>query len=632
MDEFHFLRPYFFLLTIPVLILICFLSFRHVRPAGPWQNICSKDLLPYILVKKNKSDYFSYLLAALTFLLLITGLSGPAWQRISQPLIKQKSGLVIALDLSPIMDAQDIKPSRLQRAIYKINDILKLHHEGQIALIVFSGNPFVVTPLTDDIATIKNLLPALETKIMPSSGHKVQLAVSKASDLLRQSGINHGSMLLITSELSAQEMDESIAIAKQQGLAVSVLGVGTDEMTPVPQEGGGLLKNSGGSLVMTTLAKTHLNHLAQSTGGSFATIAVDDNDLHQLIPVLYKNRSLSSSAQEETGLKQERWHDQGYLLVLMALPLVSLMFRRGILVVIFFIIPHMAFAFSFNDLWKTKDQQALELFQEGNYVEANNLFQNQEWQAASSYKIGDFENAAELFQNIPTAEGLFNYGTSKAKIGDFDKALEAYNKALELQPEHEDALYNKNVIEEYLKQNKDNKENKNRSNSDKEKKQSQDQNQKEQQDSRNDSQDQNQDQQQDKDKDHKQSEQQNSDNKKENNQQNNVKEPGDEKQGERQRAEDAQDSTGQNEQKKLDETENQELSKQYRENIDKEMQKVSPLENEAINEPLQEMADEEENDPQRQIDKRWLERISDDPAGLLRRKFLQQYRQQQKAK
>lgn len=599
MNEIHFLRPYFLLLIIPALIL-AFFFLRYRKAIGPWQYICSKDLLPYVLVKKGKSDYFSYLLTALTLILLITAMSGPAWQQISLPLIKQKSGLVIALDLSPAMDAQDIKPSRLQRAIYKINDLLDMHQEGQVALIAFSGHPFVVTPLTDDIATIKNLLPVLETKIMPTSGHRANLAIAKAIDLLKQSGIHQGSIVLITSELSNQELEASIAIAKKEKVTISILGIGTEDTAPIPQAGGGFVKNSQGALVIAKLSKNNLSQLAASTGGLFAVITVDDQDLRQLA-----SRNKGFISHEETELKKSQWHDQGYLLVLLALPLASLIFRRGILLMILFLTPYTLQAISYDDVWKTKDQQAQELFQQEKYAEAKDLFQNKEWQGICNYKLGEYEHAAQLFQDIPTAEGHYNYGTAKAKAGDLEGALEAYNHTLELQPDHEDALYNKKLIEEFLKQNEN-----------------QDQNQSEQQDqNQNEQQDQNQSEQQDKEKGNEQGQSQKDQKEsgKEQGQQNSQDRP----------SPDEQNKPSDNEKPNMDE-----LNDQYRENIEKELKKEQTQldeKKEAQKKP-KELSAEAENDPQRHIDERWLQRIPDDPAGLLRRKFQQQYRQQQKTK
>lgn len=624
MSGMHFLRPDFLFLIIPFFILILFLVRRSHQSAGPWKNLCSKDLLPYVLAKKDKRHYFSYLLAAFTLFLLIIGISGPSWQQIAQPLIKQNTGLVIALDLSPTMDAQDIKPSRLQRAIYKINDLLEIHQEGQTALIAFSGNPFVVTPLTDDSKTIKNLLPVLDTNIMPSPGHRADLAIAKASDLLKQSGINNGSILLVTSELSNQEMEASIAIAKQQGLPISVLAIGTDEAVPIPQRGGGFIKDSKGALVMAALSKKNLNKLSESTGGFFATITLDDNDLHQLAHSFSANTT--SATHEKTELKQNKWHDQGYLFVLLALPFASLLFRRGILAILFIITiitPHMAQALSFDDFWKTKDQQAQQMFQQEKYQEANDLFQNKEWQAICSYKLEDYDRAAQLFEDIPTVEGLFNFGTAKAKLGDFQSALDAYNKVLSLQPEHEDAIYNKNIIEEFLKQNKQdqsqNKQDQNQNNKKNNKKQRQNQKTEKQEK-----------QEQEKQEQEKQEQEKQEQEKQENKQE-------DSKEGQSQDQEEGQDRDRNQEQgqeqgqtAEADKQNIDELKDQYREKIDREMEKEKS-QREEVAQVSQEEA-QSKDDPQWHIDERWLKRVQDDPAGLMRRKFQQQYQQQQKAK
>ena len=149
MNDFLFLRPLALWLFIPFFALV-YWYVRNRNSTTIWSQSCSPDLLPYILAKKGKRQRVPFLLALLTGSLLITALAGPSWERISEPLLKTQEGLVIALDLSKGMDAQDIKPSRLQRAVYKISDLLALRREGQTALIVFSGDPFVVTPFTDD--------------------------------------------------------------------------------------------------------------------------------------------------------------------------------------------------------------------------------------------------------------------------------------------------------------------------------------------------------------------------------------------------------------------------------------------------------------------------------------------------
>lgn len=611
MNDIHFLRSEYLYLFIPFALLTLLLILRK-RDTAIWQKICSKDLMPYILTNKSHRQIIPRTLTLATLSLLIFALAGPAWKMISIPLITSQSGLVIALDLSTSMDAQDIKPSRLQRAIYKINDILNMRHEGQTALIVFSEEPFTVVPLTDDTATIKSLLPVLETKLMPSQGHQVDRAILKASELLTQGGITNGSILLVTSELSNHEMDKAIGIAKEHGTKISVLGVGTEEAVPIPLPTGGFVKDSKGALIITTLSKNNLGGLAHATNGSYATISMDDSDVNALSKIVSDKGPAEDY--EKSELTQNKWHDQGYLLVVFALPFAAFFFRRGMTLMVLMVIPYTLQAFSWNDLWKTPDQQAEELFQREDYQQAKELFQNPDWQAAANYKLGDYETASQLLEGNPTVDGLYNYGTARAKMGDFKAALDAYEKVLDLESEHEDALYNKMLIEEHLK--KQQQQQQQDKNQQEEKKSDQDKNQSQDQDN-NQKSDQQDNQEKNKDNKENQSKESNQDQSKDNPDQ------GKDNPEEKDQSKDPANDSNKPEEK--DEKQKEDLKDQFQDQVDKELKK----EEKKKPEQKPEIADQEEEneDEQRQIDQRWLQRIKDDPGGLLRRKFLQQYRQ-----
>ncbi|MBA3602277.1 MAG: VWA domain-containing protein [Parachlamydiaceae bacterium] len=649
MNDFHFLRPALFWFLIPLLGLL-WLMVRSKRSESIWNKICSKELLPYILAGKTKQRDRSYLLIALTLSLLTFALAGPVWEMLPQMLFKSKSGLVIALDLSPSMDAGDIKPSRLKRALYKINDFLGLHKDGQTALIVFSEDPYIVTPLTDDLETIKALLPALDTSIMPAKGHRVSKAISKASDLLSQAGISGGSILLVTSELSNEEMDKALKEVVLKEVTVSILGVGTDESVPIPKPSGGFMTNSKGAMILTKLANENLNYLAKSSHGKYVKISVDDSDIQAISDHLVNAHQLHS--QEEIQSPQTQWHDHGYLFVLLALPFASLLFRRGVVVIAMFIIPQTLQALSWNSLWYTSDQQAEQLFHQESYQEAKEKFQDPAWLAATNYKLEDYETSANLLEHDATPEGLYNYGTAKAKQGDLEAALKAYNEVLEKQPDHEDALYNKNLIEDFQKQqndqnkqnkdNKDNKENKDQK-KDQNEKQKPDQNQEGQSQDQKDDEPQNEDSsgqndsknQQPKDKKGQDLEKRNSEEESSSSSDKEQKEQ--EKGSEQQKSSaksqrDSQDhrdkSRTQNSGTEEKETPTEELQKQYRDQVDKKIEKQEqPPEKREV--PAQEVSVQEEMTPeeqQRKIDEQWLQRIPDDPGGLLRRKFLYQYK------
>ena len=574
MSDLHFLRPYFFYLFIPLVLgLILFLAKKN---RSSWDNICSKDLLPYVIVKKTKKNLLFAFFMFVLFSWLITAMAGPSWNEAFQPVFKPRDGLVIALDLSDAMNAEDIKPSRLKRAIYKINDILEQRKGSQTALLVFSANSFMVTPLTDDHATIQSQLTALDTGIMPAKGHNVEKAIQKASELLSQAGVVNGSILLITSQLSDVDLNKSMELQKGN-YKLSILGVGTENSTPVLKQGGGFMKDAKGGILTTKLPVENLKKLAKAGNGLYLDLKVDDSDV-QLLTKEFNNQSNMKKEESKTGSK--KWQDQGYLLVLIALPFISFLFRRGILLLVLFI-PQICF----GSLFESNDKKGETLFQENNYEEAKNLFKNPDWKACAHYKLEEYEAASELFKENESADGLYNYGTARAKLGDFEEALKAYAKVLEINPEHKDALYNKKLIEEQeSKDQKPDQDNQNKKDNNKENDSNQSEENKPDQEN--------------------QKKSENQDNSKDKNNQNT------------QENEDKQNPD--KDQQKNEENEDDE----QKDDLDKQ-QKPDEKPDEKTEEPC-----ESKEDAQRKMDDRLLDRIKDDPGGLLRRKFLQQYRRQ----
>ncbi|MBF0470945.1 MAG: VWA domain-containing protein, partial [Gammaproteobacteria bacterium] len=186
-ESFHFLRPEWFLALIP-LLLILLLSERRRRGEGQWQQVCDAALLPYILIrqKQGKASALPRLWLLLMGLIAVTALAGPVWERTPQPLFRSQEALVVLFDLSRSMDATDLRPSRLERARLKLLDLLHQRQEGLTALITYAAQPFVVTPLTEDSATIEALVRSLSTDIMPAQGSRPDLAIAKGVELLQQ--------------------------------------------------------------------------------------------------------------------------------------------------------------------------------------------------------------------------------------------------------------------------------------------------------------------------------------------------------------------------------------------------------------------------------------------------------------
>lgn len=452
--EFHFIRPYWLLALIPFSVLLVLLLRSKLRQ-GNWSAVCDAALLPYLLQEKAVGQSRWPLTAgAVAAFLAIIALAGPTWERQPAPVFRNDSALIIALDLSLSMDAADIKPSRLTRARYKIADILKQRKDGQTALLVYAGDAFTVTPLTDDTDTIASQLEALNTNIMPSQGSNTSMVLEKALELFKQAGLQKGQLLLVTDGV---DVDETLSTVKSLGdYQLSILGVGTTEGAPIALPDGGFLKDSQGDIVVTRLNADELAKLAQAGHGIFQPITADDSDIDTLLATLDKPVRQQSAEKKEGLLDQ--WQDMGPWMLLLVLPLAALTFRKGLLcwaLLLLLPLPKNSHALDWQDLWQTKDQRAQQAFQQGDYEKAAQLFESPDWKGAAQYKAGQYGEALNSLSNAGnTADSFYNQGNALAKTGQLAEALKAYEQALKMNPNDKDAQYNKEIVEKALEKQK----------------------------------------------------------------------------------------------------------------------------------------------------------------------------------
>ncbi|MDO9267701.1 MAG: VWA domain-containing protein [Methylobacter sp.] len=585
--EFHFIRPYWLLAAIPYVVILA-LMFRNKLAHGNWSAVCDAALLPYLLQEKpvNQSRW-PITAGAIAALLVIIALAGPTWERLPSPVFRNDSALIIALDLSRSMDAADIKPSRLIMARYKIADILKQRKDGQTALLVYAGDAFTVTPLTDDTETIDSQLSALNTDIMPSQGSNTVLALEKAVELFKQAGLQKGRILLVTDGV---DVDKTLVIVKSlDKYQLSILGIGTDDGAPVALPEGGFLKDERGDIVVPKLDSSELAKLAQIGNGVYQTITANDADIQTVLADV--DRSVEQQGKQNDNLLLDQWAEKGPWLLLLVLPLAALTFRKGLLCFALLLIlplPKNSYAMGWQDLWQTKDQQAQQAYKKQDYAKAAEQFENPDWKAAAHYKAGEYDKALESLKSSKSESGAYNQGNTLAKAGQLEDAIKAYEKALGFNPNDADAKHNKDIVEKELeKQQKQQKDDKQQSKDDS--RQNKDDEQSEKSD------EQKPDQSKSGEKPEQKPEQKQSD-----------KQPSEEKQ--------QQDKA---EEKKPEDDKSQQ-AEQGKAEAEAEAKEQAKEQAPAKTEP---------SDEQQQANEQWLKRIPDDPAGLLKRKFKYQYGQ-----
>jgi Ca-activated chloride channel family protein len=633
-EGFHFLSPQWFWLLLPLLALLWLLRDTGSRGSA-WQRVCDPELLPFLLIHRaGHSSRLPVWLLAAGWLLAVLALADPVWEKQPQPVFRSQDARVVVLDLSRSMLAADLPPSRLERARYKVADILSQSREGQTGLVVFAGDAFVVAPLTSDTDTIQALLPPLEPALMPVQGSRVDLALQLAGDLLRQAGLGRGEVLLVTDGFTDTEALDVARELDAGGYRVSVLGVGTGDGAPLPDGRGGYLRDAQGEIVVPGLEPSALRALAAAGGGRYAGISNDSADIDQL---QVNNAPLPGAAVEDTGMSTDIWQSRGPWLVLLLLPLAALMFRRGWLLVLVALIgtgaasPPPAIALGWDDLWLRADQQASQALQGGEPEQAAQLAQDPLLRGTAEYQAGAYQQAVDAFAGASGADAHYNQGNALAQLGRYEDAIAAYDRALGEQPAMADAEHNKALLEQLLQQQEQ---------------QQQDQQQKQHEEEQD--QQQQQQEQQEEQQEEKQSGQQSG---ADNQQQQDAEQSGQQGQADEQNGQQAASGGGTEQDEPRSEAAPEDQAAEQDEQPPTETgagaqpeqeQQAQPGEDESRSAASQPEAAEKEpagavadstaepatlDSEEQQALEQWLRRIPDDPGGLLRRKFLYQYRQ-----
>jgi len=634
MSEFHFLRPYWLLALLPVLWLLWQFWQRHYSSRG-WRAVCDSRLLPYLLVEPaSRQRRWPLLLLAMMLLLSIFALAGPVWKKLKQPVFREQSALVIVLDLSRSMDAEDIKPSRLARARLKVIDILRRRKEGQTALVVYAADAFTVSPLTEDSNTIVAMDKTLTTDLMPAQGSKPEKALRLATKLLRQDGVSHGDILLITDGVNSTQVQSLARQVTSQGHRLFVLGVGTKEGAPINIAGGGFVKDRSGNIVIARLDPVALEKVAQAGGGRFHLLTTDDSDLTYIFAGI-NGRRIDMRA-KATSFIADEWQEEGPWLLILVLPFAALAFRRGYIALLLIcclpMISQPAHAATWDQLWQRPDQRAAKVLEQHKpdvRPPSAKVFNDPEWKASAYYRAGDYQNAVKQLQGINKPDALYNKGNALAKMGKLQEAVQAYDQALKEDPGHADAKYNRKLVEQQLKKQKQQKSTK------KSQKQKQQKNSSKQKKSGN-----KQHSQQGKSGKQKQAGGQGQD---QTNKEKNKKTAGQQQHNQQQKDAGQQQGKANNEKQKQADQQQAKVKQQKstgHKPEDKKQHKPmgqqqakSEAQKPTGSSPKPAMADMDnsEKKEQQQANAQWLRRIPDDPGGLLRRKFLYQYQRQQQS-
>jgi Ca-activated chloride channel family protein len=453
---FRFLHPAW-LLLLPPLWWLAWIYARGSFQRSMWRRLCDPGLLEALRVDLSGTKEGDWLLRSLLAVLSLSILAaaGPSWRPQSSPELAPANARVIVLELSPAMRVRDVEPDRLAQALTAVDEILAADFSGETGLVVYSGAAFVVAPLSRDADTLRAFLDALEPAIMPVEGRRIDLGIDRARDLLLSTPDDNGQILVVASGNDDHtRAEQAAAAAAADGHQVSMLAIGTEAGGPVIGADGSLLRDDSGNYVLARTAFEDLERIVAAGNGRLLRLTRATG-----FDALLGSRILAGGLVENApgfDARKRPAANEGYWLVWLTLPFALVLFRKNLLWILLLAIwiptGNGPYAADFDDVWRHREKLAFEAYRKEDYPIAAELSRDPLLQGAALYRGGEYTRAAESFARGDSARSHYNHGNALVQLERFDAAIEAYARALELDPGFADASYNKRLLEIYLEQ------------------------------------------------------------------------------------------------------------------------------------------------------------------------------------
>ncbi len=473
------------LVLIPILALIRFISYRNqkkrLRKFG--EPALLKELMPDVS-RFRPSVKFWILQGALALLVLM--LARPQMgTKISQ---EKRVGIetIICMDISNSMLAEDIVPSRLDRSKMMIENLVDHFTNDKIGLIVFAGDAFVQLPITSDYVSAKMFLSSIDPSMIATQGTDIGRAIDMAThSFTPEEGIGRAIIVITDGENHEGGAVEAASAAKDAGMRVYVLGVGSSKGAPIPIPGtDDYMKDNTGNTVMSALNEQMCKELAQAGGGAY--IHVENNSAAQ---DQLDNELDKLSKKETTATLYSEFDEQfqafGLLALLLLVLEICILDRRNPLLknislfgkkkraAAMLCLLLVAASASAQMTDRQYIRQGNKQFRSGDYANAEvsyrKAIEKNAKNAQAAFNLGNalmaqkkdsaaveqFEGAARLETNpLRKAQAYHNMGVICQTHKMYGEAIEAYKNALRLNPKDDETRYNL-VLCKHQKQKQD---------------------------------------------------------------------------------------------------------------------------------------------------------------------------------
>lgn len=310
------------LALVPAALLFFFWALRQRRQA--LQRFAEARLLPALapdLDERRHRWRAAMLLVALT--LLVVALAGPKWGFHWEEVHREGIDIIVALDTSRSMLAEDVKPNRLERAKLAVQDLVKQLRGDRIGLVAFAGSAFVQCPLTLDYQAFAESLRAVDAGIIPKGGTALGEAITAGIGAFEGHQGKHQAFILITDgEDHEGQIDAAAKQAADQGIKIYTVGIGTPDgdLIPITVDGQqGFLKDRRGQVVKSRLDDEALKTIATTTSGAY--VHADGPSLG--LDVVYNDYLSRMEKRELTSTMERRFEERFQIPLFLAVMLLA---------------------------------------------------------------------------------------------------------------------------------------------------------------------------------------------------------------------------------------------------------------------------------------------------------------------
>lgn len=319
---FRFAEPHYLyiLILLPILIAI-FIIYRHAQRKrltrfGDLDII--KQLMPEASPRRIRNKF---ILLIIVFALLITALAQPQFGAKLREVKREGVEIMLAVDVSRSMLAEDFAPNRLERTKNAVTRLVEQLEKDRVGMVVFAGDAFIQLPITSDYISAKTFINTISPDIVPIQGTSLSKAIELASlSFSEQSQKSRAIILVSDGESHDDDPIAAAQAAKDKGIIIYTVGIGTPEGAPISINGE-MMKDDQGNMVVTKLSEETLQQIAVLTGGTYVRATNQSVGLDEIL-----KRIKSMEKQEFNSLAFAEYNDQFHYLVALALFLLMIEF------------------------------------------------------------------------------------------------------------------------------------------------------------------------------------------------------------------------------------------------------------------------------------------------------------------